>query len=650
MQRSPYRVLAWAMATLVLVSPSLGAQELVEAPKVILGGVPFSVILEGAEDTATSYEIRDAGGAVLASGSVEAQATATVEGIVVTSRSGLPLEVRMGAVRETLDRPFAYGWFSLMPPLIAILMALVFREVVTALFAGIWLGALAVAGYNPLQALWRVVDSYVVPALSDSDGGHTQIVVFSLLLGGMVGIIARNGGTQGIVDAVAPFANTGRRGKIATWLAGLAIFFDDYANTLIVGNTMRPITDRLKISREKLAYIVDSTAAPVAAMVPISTWVGYEISLISDGLDIAAAQQSANPALALALSTANPFGVFLNTIPYLFYPILALIFVFLTSFMDRDLGPMAEAERRAASGGGLHRPDATLATDTSGAIMRAKDGVTPRWYNAALPVLTVILVVLGGLYTDGRASVGPDASLMDVFGAADPFVTLLWGSFAGCVMGILLSVGQRLLSVQEALDAWGAGMKAMVTAMVILVMAWSLGQVTADLGTAQFLAQAVSDALPLALLPVLVFVIAAAIAFATGTSWATMAILIPLVIPLTVTLGGAENFAVGGGYSILLGSISSVLAGAIFGDHCSPISDTTVLSSTAAACDHVDHVRTQLPYALLVAVVAMVLGDLGTAFGLPSWLALLGGVGVLAAILRIWGTPTGGQPSEASVA
>lgn len=650
MQRSPYRVLAWAMATLVLVSPSLSAQELTEAPKVILGGVPFSVILEGAEDTATSYEIRDAEGAVLASGSVDAQATVTVQGLVVTSRSGLPLEVRLGAVTETLDRPFAYGWFSLMPPLIAILMALIFREVVTALFAGIWLGALAVAGYNPLQALWRVVDSYVVPALSDSDGGHTQIVIFSLLLGGMVGIIARNGGTQGIVDAVAPFANTRRRGKIATLLAGLAIFFDDYANTLIVGNTMRPITDRLKISREKLAYIVDSTAAPVAAMVPISTWVGYEISLISDGLDIAAAQQSANPALAQALSTANPFGVFISTIPYLFYPLLALIFVFLTSFMDRDLGPMAEAERRAASGGGLHRPGATLATDTSGAVMQAKDGVSPRWYNAALPVLTVILVVLGGLYTDGRASVGPDASLMDVFGAADPFVTLLWGSFAGCVMGILLSVGQRLLTVQEALDAWGMGMKAMVTAMVILVMAWSLGQVTADLGTAQFLAQALSDAVPLALIPVLVFVIAAAIAFATGTSWATMAILIPLVIPLTVTLGGAENFAVGGGYSILLGSISSVLAGAIFGDHCSPISDTTVLSSTAAACDHVDHVRTQLPYALLVAVVAMILGDLATAFGLPNWLALLGGVGVLAAVLRIWGTPTGGQPSEASVA
>ncbi len=650
MQRSPYRALARAVATLVLVSPSLSAQKVVEAPKVILGGVPFSVILEGAEDAATPYEIRDAAGAVLASGNVGVQARVTVEDIVVTRRSGLPLEVRLGAVTETLDRPFAYGWFSLMPPLIAIVMALVFREVVTALFAGIWLGALAVAGYNPLQALWRVVDGYVVPALSDSDGGHTQIVVFSLLLGGMVGIIARNGGTQGIVDAVAPFANTRKRGKIATWLAGLAIFFDDYANTLIVGNTMRPITDRLKISREKLAYIVDSTAAPVAAMVPISTWVGYEISLISDGLDIAAAQQSANPELALALSTASPFGVFISTIPYLFYPILALIFVFLTSVMDRDLGPMAEAESRAASGGGLHRPGATLATDTSGAVMQAKDGVTPRWYNAALPVLTVILVVLGGLYTDGRASVGPDASLMDVFGAADPFVTLLWGSFAGCVMGILLSVGQRLLSVQEALEAWGAGMKAMVTAMVILVMAWSLGQVTADLGTAQFLAQAVSDALPLELIPVLVFVIAAAIAFATGTSWATMAILIPLVIPLTVSLGGAENFAVGGGYSILLGSISSVLAGAIFGDHCSPISDTTVLSSTAAACDHVDHVRTQLPYALLVAVIAMTFGDLATAYGVPSWLALLAGVGVLVAILRIWGTPTGGQPSEAPVA
>ena len=228
---------------------------------------------------------------------------------------------------------------------------------------------------------------------------------------------------------------------------------------------------------------------------------------------------------------------------------------------------------------------------------------------------------------------------MDIFGAADPFATLLWGSAAGCIVGIALSVAQRILTVQESLNAWVAGMKAMFLAMIILTLAWSLGQVTEDLGTAQYVAQILSGALPLEVIPVLVFLTSAAMAFATGTSWATMAIMLPLVIPLTVTLGGAEGFGVGGEYSILLGAISSVLAGAIFGDHCSPISDTTVLSSTAAACDHVDHVKTQLPYALVVALVAMVVGDIGTALGLSVWVALILATAILAAGLWFFGTP-----------
>ena len=632
------------------------AAQVVDAPKVILGGVPFAIDIHGDPGTALDYQVQDAQGTVLGSGSVGVGATATVSGLVVSERSRLPLTVRIGQVSEEVSRPYAPGWFSLAPPFIAILAALLFKEVITALLAGVWLGALAVAGYNPISALWRTIDLYAVPALGDVDGGHTQIVVFSLLLGGLVGVVSRNGGTQGIVDAVSPLASTSRRGKIATWMAGLAIFFDDYANTLIVGNTMRPITDRLKISREKLAYIVDSTAAPVAALVPISTWVGYEISLIADGMSSAAAQPGVDPALAATLTSIGQgeglLAVFVSTIPYMFYPLLALSFVFLTSVMNRDFGPMASAEQRAASGGGVNRPGAQVAVDTADPQMTPPEGVTPRWYNAAVPIITVILVVLGGLYTSGRASLGMDASLMeilrgadrfeilmDIFGDADPFATLLWGSAAGCMVAIVLSVAQRILTVQESLNAWVTGMKAMLLAMIILTLAWSLGQVTEDLGTAQYVAQIISEALPLEVIPVLVFLTSAAIAFATGTSWATMAIMIPLVIPLTVTLGGAEGFGVGGGYSILLGAISSVLAGAIFGDHCSPISDTTVLSSTAAACDHVDHVKTQLPYALVVALPAMAVGNLGTAYGLPVWVALLGSIAILAGGLKMWGRP-----------
>ena len=620
----------------VLAQDSPDAPLGISAPKVILGGVPFALDLQAGDGV--DYEVRDAQGAVLGSGSIEAGGTATVNDLVVSGRDRLPLTVRVGQVSQEVSRPFAPGWFSLVPPVVAILLALVFKEVITALLAGVWLGALAVAGYNPLSALWRTIDLYAVSAVADVDGGHTQILVFSLLLGGLVGIVAKNGGTQGIVDAVSPFASTGRRGKVVTWLAGLGIFFDDYANTLIVGNTMRPITDRLKISREKLAYIVDSTAAPVAALVPISTWVGYEISLIADGMSIAATQPGTDPALVATLTSISPFAVFISTIPYLFYPLLALVFVFLTSFMDRDFGPMAAAERRAAAGGGVHRPGAQLAVDTTATHLTPPEGVAPRWHNAAIPIITVIIVVLGGLYTSGRASADPGASLMDIFGAADPFAPLLWGSAAGCIVGITLSVVQRILTMKESLNAWLSGMRAMLLAMVILTLAWSLGQVTEDLGTAQYLAQILSDALPLEVIPVLVFVTSAAMAFATGTSWATMAIMLPLVIPLTVTLGGAEGFGVGGEYSILLGSISSVLAGAIFGDHCSPISDTTVLSSTAAACDHLDHVKTQLPYAVGVALLAMVVGDVGTALGLPVWIALLGSIAILAAALKMWGS------------
>ena len=490
-----------------------------------------------------------------------------------------------------------------------------------------------------MTAVWRVVDTFAVPAIGDT-GGQTQIVVFSLLLGGMVGIVTRNGGTRGVVRTVVRWATNSRRGKLMTWAAGLLVFFDDYANTLIVGNTMRPVTDRLRISREKLAYLVDATAAPVAAIVPISTWVGYEISLIGDGLRIAAEQPGTAPEVAAALADASPLAVFIETIPYRFYPLLALYLVVLTSWMNRDLGPMARAEARAASGGGLHRPGALLATDTSGAALKPPPGTRERWWNAAAPVLAVVAITLGGLYVTGRAAAGADASLAAVFGEADPFATLLWGSLAGCIVASALSVAQGVLSLRDTMEALLGGMRAMLVAVVILVLAWSLGSVTEILRTAEFLAGVLSGALPLALLPALVFLTAAAISFATGTSWGTMAILLPIVVPLSVSLGGGAAF-VAGGYSVVLGTVSSVLAGAIFGDHCSPISDTTVLSSMATSCDHMDHVRTQLPYALAAGAVSVVLGDVGTAYGLPAWAALAGGAALLYVLLRRFGVRVG---------
>ena len=629
-----------------LVSSHASAQERpsveVDAPSVALSGVPISLSLTLPKDSPPiAYRLYTAGGSEVAAGRL-AGGKERLDGLAV-SRSDLPLRLEvtvdgspLAPSTQILSTKWLPGWVSILPPLIAILLAIVLREVVASLFLGIWLGALFYAGLNPLAAVWRTIDRFIVPALVDE--GHASILVFSLLLGGMVGIMSRSGGTRGIVDALRPLSTTPRRAQLATWLAGLAIFFDDYANTLIVGNTFRPITDRVRVSREKLAYLVDSTAAPVAAIVFVSTWVGYEISLIGDALRIAAGQPGTPAQVAAELTSASPFAVFLHSIPYLFYPILAIVMVGLLVVTQRDFGPMLAAERRARAGGGLYREDAQLMVDTTGRSLEAKPDVANRWINAALPVLTVIFVVLLGLYFDGRAASG-SASLWDVFGAADPFKALLWGSLSGCLVAIGLSVGQRILSTEEAIGAWLGGMRAMLLAAVILTLAWSLGEVTAVLGTATYLTQILSDNLLPALLPALVFITAAAIAFATGTSWATMAILFPLVVPLAVALGGGAGFESGGQYTLTLGAISSVLSGSIFGDHCSPISDTTVMSSLASACDHVDHVRTQLPYALVVAGIAVLMGDLGTAFGMPVALAYVLAVGALLAVVRFAGRP-----------
>lgn len=532
---------------------------------------------------------------------------------------------------------FGFGtWISLLPPLVAIALALITREVIISLFAGIWIGALFLASMNPFSATAQTFEMIIT---STSNTDHIAIIIFSLMLGGMVGVMSRGGGTRGIVEVAQVFATNRRQGQIVSGGSSLFLFFDDYANTLIRGNALRPMTDRLLISREKLAYIVDSTAAPLAVSAVITTWIGFEITQIQNSLTALAAQ-TADPALAAQLEAgaANAFMIFLHSLPYLFYPLLALAFVAMVIFMNRDFGPMLTAEQRAFSGGGALRPGSMPASDTSlEALQPAKDA--PRkWYNAALPVVTVIIVALIGLYITGSSGLeAGERSLTNIIGGADPFAALIWASFSGCAIAILLVVIQGILKLTEALEALVGGMQSMLMAIIILVLAWGLGEVTQAVGTGPFLASLLQDTLPLSLLPGLVFFIAAATAFSTGTSWGTMAILFPVVIPLTIAMGAGIGFAGGEHYGILLGAVSGVMGGAVFGDHCSPISDTTVLSAMSSACDLIDHVRTQLPYALLVAFVALVVGEIPAAMGVnPLW-GLLAGLIILYGILRIYG-------------
>ncbi len=548
-----------------------------------------------------------------------------------------------GGVRAELGLSVLPGWLSVVPPLVAILLALAFKDVLVALALGVFSGALFLHGWNPFVAFARTIDSFIVPALAD--GSHAAILIFSTLLGGMVGVISRSGGTHGIVDALTPYATSARRGQVATWLMGVLIFFDDYANTLIVGSTMRPVTDRLRISREKLAYIVDSTAAPVASVVPISTWIGYEIGLIGDaftGLDLA----------------FNPFTAFVGSILFRFYPIFALVLGFTIAFSCRDFGPMLKAELRASNTGKLVGDDDVPLADYDSPETAPKAGKPRRALNALVPIATVIGVTLAGLWITGAGAVArsdyPSTLrwVQEVFSAADSYKALLWASLAGLTAAMALALAQRILTVREATGAMVGGFKSMLLALATLLLAWSIGAVCGELHTAEYLVGATRGALSVHWLPVLTFVLSAAISFATGTSWGTMAILMPLVIPISHHLSLAGGLAVDDRlyYLLLLGTISSVLAGSVWGDHCSPISDTTILSSMASGCDHIAHVRTQLPYALGIGVLGMAIGDVPTAFGLSPWISLAAGSAVIVAGVLWLGKRSDWRPGAAAKA
>lgn len=535
------------------------------------------------------------------------------------------------AVNAADSVPQAAGsWLSILPPLLTIAVALTIKRVIPALFLGIWVGAWLINGIG-LPGLWTgLLDTfqvYVADALSNPD--HTAIVLFSMMVGGMVGIITRNGGMQGIVNHIVDWADSARHACMATAALGVAIFFDDYTNTLVVGNTMKPVTDSMRVSRAKLAYIVDSTAAPVACIAVVTTWIGYEIGLIGDSLS-----------KMKGLDT-EAYLLFLNTIPYSFYPIMAIAFVFLVAYTGRDFGPMLQSELRATKYGSVD-PDFKIDKKQENAGISAVDGKPHRAFNAYIPVLVMITGVVAGLYITGRQAIAdvPDPSLKDIIGNADSYKALMWASLVSMMSAALLSVSQRILDLEEVVNAWFDGLSSMLMAMIILILAWSLSAITDTLQTAEFLTTVLGDALPAFAMPTIVFVLAAVAAFATGSSWGAMGILFPLVMPLTWAVMNAQGQAGPEHMHILYSSVSAILAGAVWGDHCSPISDTTILSSLASGCDHIEHVRTQMPYAITVGAVAILFGSLMTALGPPWWLGMVIGLFVLWLILRFYGKPS----------
>lgn len=519
------------------------------------------------------------------------------------------------------------GYLSIIPPLFAIILAVLLRQALLALFAGIWGGALFIHGYDPFEALLRTFDTYLPNTLVDS--GHAAIVLFTLALGGMVGIISKSGGTQALVDLIAARAKSRRAGLLTSWVSGLVVFFDDYANCLLVGNTVRPFTDRLRISREKLAYIVDSTAAPVSTVAIVSTWIGYQIGLLDD---------------VFKDSGLSGYDLFLDILPYSFYSFFTLFFVLVLALTQRDFGPMLAAERRAIHDGQVLRPDARPLMDKELTDMRPEDPARAHWSTALVPVISVIVFVIGGLYGSGVRALGDgaaDAGIRDIIASADSYAVLLWASFGGSIVALIMALARRAITVADAMDAWLGGAKAMMMAVAILVLAWALGTMCKDyLHTGAWVLSAFQPSPHW--IPLMTFLVSSVIALATGSSFSTMAIVIPIAGPMAWALTGADAGVDAGTVdSIRFATLAAVLSGSVFGDHCSPISDTTIMSSMSSASDHIDHVRTQAPYALLCAGASALIGFVPAGFGVSPLISLAVGLTALTLVVRFVGRRAG---------
>ncbi|WP_372636254.1 Na+/H+ antiporter NhaC family protein [Fodinibius sp.] len=513
------------------------------------------------------------------------------------------------------------SWLSILPPLVAIGIALVFRQVLFALFLGIWCGAFLAGDLSfpgAFTSFFTALSGYIVPATADVS--HMSIIIFTLLIGGMVGIITDNGGTRGIIRKITKFVRTKVHGQLVTSLMGFVVFFDDYANTMVVGNTMRPLTDKLRISRAKLAYLVDATAAPVATIALVSTWIGAMVGFIAD-----AEEKMPN-------FNESAYAVFINSLPYNFYAFFTICFVLVIAGSGRDFASMLKARIN------LYKAKHNPALDTYNLWKDKiaddeKKQMTSHWSNAALPILTLIFGTVGGLFLTGEGS-----SVQSVIETADSYKALLWGSLISIAVAVAMTLGKKLLAVDEMLEGMMEGMHTMFDGLLILVMAWALSAITIELGTADYLMSVFGETLNPYWLPALVLLLSALTSFATGSSWGTMGILMPLVVPLAWEIGISSGLADAMTHEIIYASVSAVLGGSVWGDHCSPISDTTILSSIATQCDHVEHVNTQLPYAMIVGIISIIAMAGILVAGIPWWIIYPAGIAVIVAIIYKFGT------------
>lgn len=505
------------------------------------------------------------------------------------------------------------GVLTLAGPAVAIGLALLTKRVLPSLLIAAAVAAL-VAAQGQVGQGTQLLGTTVLNTVTNAD--NLMITTFSLAVAATVGVMGRSGGTRAMVQKLERFA-TGRRGAmVATWLSGGIVFFDDYANCLVVGSSMAPVADRFRISRAKLAYIVDATAAPIASLAVVSTWVGFEVSLFESHLVAAAVD-------------AKPFEVFLQALPYRFYCIFTLIFVATIALTGRDFGPMARAERKALSAPVPQPSDAERIT--APAVLG--------W----APILVLVGLTFWLMMQSGRANLGEAAAgarLFEVLGACDPYPAMLKGSLVAWGTSGVLCLGLRRLGLSELGRASYAGARPVVSALLVLVLAWILGDLIEAAGTGDYLSALLGDEMPLWVLPVATFLLAALTAFSVGSSFFTMGALIPLVMPLSLQLEGGLG-------PMTLCATAAVLDGAVLGDHSSPISDTTILSAIGSGVDLMVHVQTQLPYVIAVGAIAIACGTIPVGFGWGPWTCIPAGALVAVAVVRLLGRDPRPQAAEA---
>ncbi len=460
-----------------------------------------------------------------------------------------------------------YGWLSVIPPIFAILLAIKTRQVFLSLSLGILAGWTIISNGNVLKGIELSIQSLIDVF---NDAGNTRVIIFCALVGALITLMQANGGVQGFIDVIQKKKIITNRKRAAgfAYLVGITVFIESSISCLVTGTIFHPVFEKLKISREKLAYICDTTSSPVCILIPLNAWGAYVISLLEKE------------------NLSSPVSIFINTIPLNFYAILSVLFAAYIVFSFKDFGAMRRAEARSEELGKTIADGATPMISVDVSSTKPKKNIPHRALNMVLPVAVMIIMMPVSLLITGDGDIT----------AGSGTTSVLWSVLSAIFVAGIISLAQRLLNLKEVMDFTLKGIAGLVPLAILMVLAFSIGDTCRTLGTGEYVASLSNNLLSIEFIAPVIFITSAFIAFSTGTSWGTFAIMIPIAVPTALFMDASLSL-----------SIAAVLSGSVFGDHCSPISDTTIVSSMASACDHIDHVRTQIPYAISMAAGAAVL-------------------------------------------